>query len=166
LIRNEAAGTARRPRSFSGMVRIVGFFALVVTALTLIPYGAHLFSLPNKIGMSQEHYFIAQRAYDNWALMGLILFPALAFNLVLAYLLRGGGTSFVLAVAGCLCMAATFPVFFSFTYPANVATQNWTVAPDNWADLRTRWEYSHAANAVLSFAAFCLMTLACLTTRR
>jgi hypothetical protein len=57
-------------------------------------------------------------------------------------------------------------VFFTWTYPGNVATKNWTVAPANWEYLRTRWEYSHAANAGLAFASFCLMTLASLTPRR
>jgi hypothetical protein len=148
------------------MVRIVSFLAVVFTALALVPYAAHLFSLPNKIGMGQEHYFIAQRVYDNWALMSLILFPAMAFNLALAYLLRSEGTAFVLALAGCLCMAATIPIFFAFTYPGNVATQNWTIAPDNWASLRSRWEYSHAGNAILVFASLCLMTAASLAPRR
>ena len=147
-------------------IRVVAFLALIFTALALVPYGAHLFSLPNKIGMTQEHYFIAQRAYDNWALMSLILFPAMLLNIALAILLRGEQPAFYLAVAGCLCMAATLAVFFAFTYPANVATQNWTVAPADWAQLRTRWEYSHAANAVLTFASFCLMTLASLGARR
>jgi uncharacterized membrane protein len=140
--------------------------ALVFTALALIPYGAHLFSLPNKIGMTQEQYFVAQRAYDNWALIGLILFPAMLLNLVMAIMLRAQQPAFYLAVAGCLFMAATLAVFFAFTYPGNVATQNWTVAPANWAQLRTRWEYSHAFNAVLMFASFCLMALATLAQRR
>jgi hypothetical protein len=148
------------------MLKIVSFLALVFTALALVPYGAHLFSLPNKIGMTQEHYFIAQRAYDNWALTSLILFPAMLINIVLAIMLRADRPEFYLAVAGCICMAATLAVFFAFTYPGNVATQNWTVAPSNWEELRTRWEYSHAFNALLTFASFCLMTLAVLTQRR
>jgi hypothetical protein len=147
------------------MIRTVSFLALVFTALALVPYGAHLFSLPNKIGMTQEHYFIAPRAYDNWALMSLALFPAMALNITLAFLLRGGGVAFYLALAGCLSMAATLAIFFAFTYPGNVATQNWTVAPANWEDLRVRWEYSHAFNAILAFASFCLMTLAVLARR-
>lgn len=116
--------------------------------------------------MTQEQYFIAQRAYDNWALVSLVLFPAMLFNLVLAYLLRGKGTAFYLAAAGCLCMAATLAVFFIWTYPGNVATKNWTVVPANWEYLRTRWEYSHAFNAVLAFASFCLIALASLAPRR
>jgi len=82
------------------------------------------------------------------------------FNIVYAFMLRGTGAAFAQAVAACLLMAATFPVFFIWTYPGNVATQNWTVVPDNWGALRTQWEYSHAANAVLTFAAFCCLALA------
>ncbi len=40
-------------------LRVVQFLALVLTALALIPAGAHLFALPNKIGLAQEQYFIA-----------------------------------------------------------------------------------------------------------
>ena len=39
---------------------LVSFLSLVFTALALVPYGAHLFSLPNKIGMTEAQYFIAQ----------------------------------------------------------------------------------------------------------
>ena len=56
-------------------------------------------------------------------------------------------------------MAITLPVFFIWTYPANVATQNWTVQPADWAELRRQWGYSHAFNAFLMFAAFCFVAL-------
>lgn len=146
--------------------RIVTFLALVFTALALVPYGAHLFSLPNKIGMTQEHYFIAQRAYDNWALMSLILFPALLFNIMLAVMLYADRPAFFFAAVGCAVMASTLVVFFAFTYPGNVATQNWTVAPADWEYLRTRWEYSHAANAVLALVSFCCIALAAVLEKR
>jgi len=148
------------------MLRIVSFLALVFTALALVPYGAHLFSLPNKIGMTQEQYFIAQRAYDNWALLGLILFPAMLINIALAVMLHAERSAFWFALAGCLSMAATLAVFFAFTYPANVATQNWTVAPADWAALRTQWEYSHGLNAVLTLISFCCIALATIVMRR
>ena len=63
-------------------------------------------------------------------------------------------------------MAATLVIFFAWTYPANVATQNWTVSPPNWDELRRQWEYSHAVNAGLNFVAFCLVALASVTARR
>ena len=49
-------------------------------------------------------------------------------------------------------------VFWSFTFPANQATANWTVLPEGWQALRARWEYSHAAGAVLNFAAVLFLT--------
>jgi hypothetical protein len=147
-------------------IRIVSFLALLFSALALVPYGAHLFALPNKIGMTQEHYFIAQEAYRSWALLGLILFPAMLLNIALAILLRGQRPAFALAVASCLLMAATLAVFFAWTYPANVATQNWTVVPANWLELRRQWEYSHAANAALNLLAFGCIAAAALSARR
>lgn len=44
-------------------------------------------------------------------------------------------------------------VFWTFTFPANQATENWTQLPENWEALRTQWEYSHAASAALNLAA-------------
>jgi hypothetical protein len=61
----------KRPMAF----RTVQFLALVFTALALVPGGAHLFSLMNKIDMTQEQYFIAQSIYRGWWLMALILIP-------------------------------------------------------------------------------------------
>jgi hypothetical protein len=147
-------------------IRIVSFIAIVFTALALVPYAAHLFSLPNKIGMTEHQYFIAQMVYRNWALMGAILFPAMLINIALAVMLRGASPAFALAMVGCICMAATLPIFFVWTYPANVATQNWTVVSDNWQELRRQWEYSHAVNAVLNFLALCLVVAASVAPRR
>ena len=145
---------------------VVSLLALVFTALSLIPGGAHLFSLPNKIGMTEQHYFVAQSIYSGWWMMAFILIPAMLLNILLAYLLRSERPGFVPAAAACVCMAATLAVFFAWTYPANVATQNWTVVPGDWQTLRRQWEYSHAAGAVLNFAAFCLIALAIVTRRR
>jgi hypothetical protein len=141
-------------------LQLVSFLSLVFTALALIPYGAHLFSLPNKIGMTEAQYFIAQSIYQGWALLSLILIPAMLFNFVLAYLLRRERPRFYLAAAAGVLMAVTLLVFFAFTYPANVATQNWTVSPANWFELRRQWEYSHAVNAGLNLLAFCLLVTA------
>jgi hypothetical protein len=43
---------------------------------------------------------------------------------------------------------------WTFTFPANQETANWTVAPGNWMALRTQWESSYAAAAVLNLGAF------------
>src|SRR5262245_47064777 len=41
-------------------VKLLQFVAMVLTALALVPGGAHLFALPNKISLSESDYFIAQ----------------------------------------------------------------------------------------------------------
>jgi hypothetical protein len=145
--------------------RATQFLAIVLTALALVPAGAHLFELPNKIGLAQEPYFIVQSIYRGWALFGIVLFGALAANLWLTIVLRRQGAPFWLALAGFLLVALTLAVFFTWTYPANQATANWTVAPESWQTLRTQWEYAHATNAVLTFMALCSVTLAALTAR-
>jgi hypothetical protein len=146
-------------------LKVVQFLALALTALALVPSGAHLFALPNKISLAAEQYFIVQNVYRGWSLFGVVLIGALIANLALALLLRGRGASFVLALFAFLCIAFTLVVFFIWTYAANQATNNWTMIPDNWEQLRREWEYSHAANAVVTFAAFCSVTLSSLMTR-
>jgi hypothetical protein len=57
---------------------------------------------------------------------------------------------FSLNLAAALILAGTLLVFFQWTYPANHATNNWTVVITDWEKLRSQWEFSHAANAVLT----------------
>jgi hypothetical protein len=52
------------------VVKSLQFVALVLTALALVPGGAHLFALPNKIHLSESSYFVAQTIYRGWALLG------------------------------------------------------------------------------------------------
>jgi hypothetical protein len=147
-------------------LKIVQFLALVLTALALVPSGAHLFEFPNKMSLGAEQYFIAQSIYRGWSLFGIVLFGALIANLALALLLRGRGAPFALALFGFFSIALTLVIFFIWTYPANQATDNWTTIPNNWEQLRRQWEYSHAANAVVTFAAFCSVALSSLMGRK
>jgi hypothetical protein len=72
----------------------------------------------------------------------------------------------VLTLLALACALAAQGLYWAFTYPANVATENWTVVPDNWDRLRRQWEYSHAAGAAFQLVGFCLLTLAVLSRRR
>jgi hypothetical protein len=128
--------------------------------------GAHFFELPNKIRLSPEQYFTAQGIYRGWALFGFVLLGAIGANLAHAILIRDEPPAFRLALLAFLLMVASLAIFFIWTYPTNQATSNWTVAPANWASLRTQWEYSHAANAVMTFLALCAVTASVLVTKR
>jgi phosphoglycerol transferase MdoB-like AlkP superfamily enzyme len=143
-------------------VKTIQFLAVILTALALVPGGAHLFALPNKIAMDQDNYFVAQAIYRGWALFGIVLIGAVAANLLLAAAMRVQREAAALALTAALCILLTLGVFFIWTYPANVATDNWTAVPDNWRQLRTAWEYSHAASALIAFIALCATTLSVL----
>jgi hypothetical protein len=135
--------------------------AVLLTALALVPAGAHLMELPNKVRLPQSSYFIVQGIYSGWWIGGLAWAAALVANAALAVVLRrqGGGAWRPAALAAVL-VALAFAVFFAVTEPANRATASWTFAPPNWEALRLRWEWSHAANAVLLFAALACATRA------
>ncbi|MCW1412459.1 hypothetical protein OLZ32_29940 [Rhizobium sp. 1AS11] len=133
------------------------FLAVIITGLALAAPAAHAFALLNKIGMAKSDYFVAQQAYAGWWVVGLLLPLALLANIGNAIALRGDGTAMLLSVAAA---ALNLVIFMVFTQPANAATENWTVQPENWESLRAQWEYSHAINAAVTLLAFCCATLA------
>jgi len=146
-------------------VKLLQFLAIVLTALALVPGGAHLFALPNKMNLGVSDYFIVQGIYRGWALLGIVLIGAALANLTLTILLRGQRGPFVFALISLLCLLATLAIFFTFTFPANQVTNNWTDVPGNWQQLRWQWEISHAVNAAITFVAFCSLTMSVLLTR-
>jgi MFS family permease len=129
------------------------FLAVILTALALLPGGAHLMALPAKIAMPVEPYFVVQQIYRGWALAGAVIFLAIFMNVLAALLTRQSRRKSLLFAAAGLLIAVTLAVFFTWTYPTNQATGNWTSAPENWEQLRSQWEYSHAANAAITFLA-------------
>jgi hypothetical protein len=143
--------------------KAVQFFTIVMTALALIPVGAHFFELPNKIGLPQEPYFIVQGIYNGWALFGIVDIGAIVANLAHAIIVRRCRGAFRLALLAFLLMCGSLAIFFIWTYPTNLATANWTTVPANWSALRAQWEYSHAANAVVTFLALCSATASVIT---
>ena len=141
------------------------FLAIVLGAMAMVPAGAHLFSLAAKMGLAQEPYFTVQQIYRGWALFGIAIFGALFANIAVAVLVRRQPVAFRFSAAAAALITTMLVVFFVWTFPTNQATANWTTVPANWADLRTQWEYSHAASAIMTFAALCCSVLAQLTAR-
>lgn len=146
----------------SRSVNIAFFVALLASALALGPALAHLFELPNKIGLSRDEYFVVQTIYRGWSQLGWLLLVQVASLATAAYLARMEARTLPLVLLGLAAVVAAQVVFWLFTYPANVATVNWTLIPDRWENLRRQWEYSHAAGAGLQLLAFCLLVLAVL----
>jgi hypothetical protein len=100
-----------------------------------------------------------QSIYRGWALFGIVIIAAIAANLIVAVMLWHVGRPFLPSLAAGLILAATLLIFFEWTYPANQATNNWTVLTTDWEMLRSQWELSHGINAVLTFIALCCAAL-------
>jgi len=134
-------------------LRVTQFIAIILTALALVPAGAHLLELAHKITLDRAQYLTVQQLYRGWAFLGAVLIAALLANLALTIRSRRQGRPMRLAAIATLLLAANLTIFFIWTFPANQATGNWTVMPADWEALRNQWEYSHAVNALLTFLA-------------
>jgi hypothetical protein len=148
------------------LVRNIAFFtALLATSLASGAALAHLLELPNKIGMSAEQYFTVQQAYRGWDRLAFLLVIELASMIAVAILYWRDPPVRWAALGAIACLVVAQIIFWSFTYPANVATSNWTSIPNDWQRLRRNWEYSHAAGAIFQCLAMAGLIVAALSRR-
>src|SRR5262249_19940426 len=137
--------------------------AVISVALCLIPAGAHFFELANKMSLSTADYMATQKIYAGWSFFGVAIIAAIAFTLVHTLTVCAERMAFLLSLTALLCLGPPQVIFWTFTYPMNVATNNWTISPQDFETARRQWEYSHAVNAVLTFVALVTITLSTLT---
>src|SRR5690606_8229617 len=142
--------------TLANALRLLG---VVLVALSMAAGFAHLYALPNKIGLPADEYYVAQQIYAGWALIGIAIVGAIGSTAALAVLVRHRGAEFRLVVTALACIVLSLAIFFAFTFPANEATENWTTRPADWETLRSQWEYSHAAGALLQLGALIALTL-------
>jgi hypothetical protein len=147
------------------MRNLAFFAAILATGIALGPALAHLFELPNKIGMTEQNYFTVQQAYRGWDRLAFVLVAELASMIWLAVLYWHEPGVRWPVLAAIVCLGVAQAVFWAFTFPANVATANWIRIPENWEVLRRNWEYSHAAGAVFQLLALASLTVALLSRR-
>lgn len=153
-----------RRRSISCDVAL--FFALLATAIALGAALAHALELPNKIGLSVSEYFTVQQTYRGWNQLAYVLFLQLIAIMSVIILARHAPYVRGFAILALLCLIAAQALFWIYTYPANVATVNWTSIPPNWETLRRQWEYSHLAGAAFQLLAMSALIIAALARGR
>lgn len=141
------------------------FAALMSTAVALGASLAHLFELPNKIDLGRDAYFTVQGIYRGWNQLAYML--AIEFLSIIAIIIlsRDDRQVRLWATVALLSLVAAQAVFWTFTYTANVATNNWTAIPADWERLRRNWEYSHAAGAIFQLLAMTSLVIAALKRR-
>jgi hypothetical protein len=98
-------------------------------------------------------------------LFGIVVGVALVATLANTIRVSADRRAFGWSLGAFLALAATQGIFWAFTYPINVATQFWTVSPEPFEAARQQWEYSHAASAVLTFAALVAIIFSSLVYR-
>jgi hypothetical protein len=147
-------------------IKTLQLLAILCVAVAMAAGWAHLLEMFSKMRLARDEYLTVQQIYRGWALLGIPIFAGLILTAVLAVLLRGRGAPFYFTLAAALCVVLSLVVFFTFTFPTNQVTQNWTVLPDNWESLRRRWESSHAVGAMLYFVALASLVLSILSKSR
>jgi len=144
----------------AGMESLASLLALVLTAVALMPAAAHVLELPNKLPLAREAYLTVQQIYRGWNRAGFVVIAAIVATLWFAVV--ADESAEIPATLAFVAILMTQVVFWVYTYPVNRRTNNWTEAPEDWEQLRDRWEISHAASALLTFAAFVFIAVAIL----
>ena len=145
------------------LLKSVRLLMIVMVALCLVPAEAHFFDLANKMSLSPAAYMTVQKIYAGWYFFGIPIITALLLIFIHTFMVRNDRPAFMLSLSAALCLAATQVIFWMFTYPINAATDNWTVLPEAFEAARRQWEYSHAVNAALTFAALVSVVLSVLS---
>src|SRR5215470_6880927 len=124
-------------------MKTMRFITIVLGALALAPLMAHLLELPNKMSLSRDAYLTVQRIYNGWNLLGIIEMATVISATILFILTIKNERRLRFIFFAFICFDLALILFFSFTYPANRETNNWTILPANWQQIRNEWEYSH-----------------------
>jgi hypothetical protein len=136
------------------LVRTWRLVAILFTALSLAPALAHLLEMPAKLGYEGLFWLEVQQTLygPGFGTVGAFCeVAAVVTTVVLAFLVRGRGPAFGWTALAALCMVAAHASFWIWIAPVNAAIASLSpeTLPANWTALRTQWETTHAARAIL-----------------
>lgn len=148
------------------------FITLVLVALFMGLEFAHVLELPAKMQYDEALYITVQNSlYRYFGAPGpgaWITVAAVLAAIALTVLVRKRRPVFGWTLAGTLCLAIAFPlIFFLKIEPVNAVIEQASpeTVPPNFEQLRSQWEYAHAANFGLSLAGFSALLLSVLVDR-
>ena len=137
------------------------FAAVLLAALTLGLGFCHLMQLPSRLGWDQYLWVgstVQGGLYAMFGSIGAVLFVATVIVLTLnAYFVREHGRpGFKLAAAAAALFALALALWWVLVYPVNVELAKWVdgPVPADWTSYRARWEWGHAAIALVELAGF------------
>lgn len=159
------------------MLDLLQTITLILAAVALAPALAHALEMPGKMRLPKDAYFAAQTIYyPGFTIAGGAEPLALIASAILLVITPRGSGEFWLTAAALAGFAAMQAVYWIFTHPVNkvwlqgqslgtAATGFFSFAAgeagaQGWEHLRSRWEYSHVARAILAALSFTALALA------
>lgn len=142
-------------------LKIVEFFALVLTALVMGVFWGTWFTLTRSIHDFSEGEFIhiGKTIIANVAVPMSIIMPAtLVLMLVAIWLSRGvNRTSYYLYGLSFLLLVVTLIITVAVEVPIDNQIKTWTEAtvPGNWESLRYKWDQFHTFRTFTSIGSTC-----------
>jgi hypothetical protein len=139
------------------------WLTLMFVALSLAPALGHFLEMPAKMRYDGPLWLtISQTLYGGFGKVGGAFEAGAIFTtVVLVLLVRGRRPAFGWSLLAMLCVLLSHVAFWIWLAPVNatVAASTLATLPDNWMALRSKWEYTHAARAVLQAIALGALTL-------
>lgn len=149
-------------------LRIVRFLHLLVLALALALPFAHVAEIPGKLQLPSPVWIEVQHnLYVGFAWIGAFVeIGAILLSWTVVLMTRGRRPAFAWSLVTAICVTVALPVWMIFIDPINTERiAVWTSAtlPHDWTATRDRWEFLHAARAVLFVVGLCAALAAVLS---
>jgi hypothetical protein len=142
-------------------LKVWRFIAVMLAALTLGLGFCHLMQLPARMAWDQYLWVgsTVQGGLYAWfgsvgAMISIAAILVLALN---AYFVKEHGRpGYCMALLAALLFALAPVVWWAAVYPVHVELAKWVngPVPDDWTIWRARWEWGHAAIALIEFLGF------------
>lgn len=148
------------------ITKIWRLLAVMLTALSLGPALGHLLELPAKMLYSGAMWLtVSHTLYATFGTVGALFeVSSVVSVIVLAYLVRHRHPAFAWTLLAAICVVASHAAFWIWLAPVNttIATLTVEALPAGWEGLRSQWEYTHAARAMLQIIALGALVLSLL----
>ena len=127
--------------------------AMLAAAMSMAFSFCHLMELPARIGWPPELWVgstVVGGQYMMFGTLGAFIEIAAIVGIMAWWYVQRRQTGAARLVAGVLYLLA-LALWWAIVFPANREFAGWLDGdiPADWAEWRTRWEYGHAAMAVL-----------------
>ncbi len=148
------------------LIKAWRLLTIVLVALSLAPALGHLLELPAKMTYDGTLWVTLQQTlYGAFGTVGgAFEIGAVITTVVLAILVRHRRPAFGWTLFAAVCMVAMHAAFWIWLAPVNstIAAISLDALPANWMDLRSQWEYTHAARAIIQIIALAALVFSVL----